>query len=126
MLNTDQKVLALVDRVSIAGSLSSMTRLQDVVGFLNETKTKQGKTVLRILETLHEIEALTKPICGLVWATPSLRRSDPAKFEVLREVVKRRAFLNKELARFRYLFRAEVTIGGGGDGESQWSVLLQG
>jgi hypothetical protein len=95
--------------------------LDDLIQFLNETKTQKGKRIVLILEQLLEIESMTKPIQGIVLPALSLKRTDPKKFRLLMEIDRKRAFLERALAEYRFIPCAEVVVGGNG-GASEWSA----
>jgi hypothetical protein len=117
----DRRTLERLRRVNIAGGLPpSVTLLSDLIRLLNEARTAKGKRVALILERMLELDAMTKPIKGVVWADLSLKKTDPKKFQMLWEVEKKRALLNNELAKYKFTPRAEVFAGGGGSGASEW------
>jgi hypothetical protein len=103
--------------------LSTFTLFDDLPGFLNATKTRSGKRIVQILEQMLQLEVMTAPITGVVWALASLKRTDPDKFKLRWEIVKKTALLERELARYRFIPRAEVIVGGGGSGPSEWNAL---
>lgn len=102
--------------------LSTVTLFDDFPKFLNETMTSSGKRIVQILEQMLEIEAMTAAITGVVWAFASLKRTDPDKFKLLWDVAKKTALLERELARYRFIPRAEVIVGGGGGSSSEWNA----
>jgi hypothetical protein len=102
--------------------VSTVTLFDDFPKFLNETTTSSGKRIVHILEQMLEIEAMTAPITGVVWAFASLKRTDPDKFKLRWDIAKKTALLEKELARYRFIPRAEVIVGGGGHSPSEWNA----
>jgi len=126
MLEKQEKTLHRLERVSIAGGLPpSVTLLGDLVKFLNETRTSEGRRIELVLQKMLELDAMTKPIEGIIGADLSLKRTDPEKFELQWEIEKKQALLNKELSRYRFIPRAEVAVGGGG-GASEWVAWWRG
>jgi hypothetical protein len=125
----DERQLKRLEQINIAGSLPpSVSLLSDLVEFLNETKTSRGKKIVMILEQMLQLEDMTRPIppeepmiAALEW-----KRTDPKKFKVHWEIEKRRATLQRELSKYRFTPHAEVMIGGGGQGASQWAVWWRG
>jgi len=125
MLDRQEKTLARLERVSIAGGLlPSVTLLRDLMKFLNETRTKEGRKIQLILEQMLEIEAMTRPIEGIIGAM-SLKRTDPGRFETESKILAKTYLLNRELAKFRFIPRAEVAVGGSG-GASEWVAWWRG
>jgi hypothetical protein len=119
----DRRTLEQLQKVNIAGELPpSVSLLDDLPEFLNETKTAFGKRIVSILEQMLEIESMTKPLEGIVWPALSLKKTDPKRFQLLWEISKKTAFLERELAKYRFRPRAEVLVGGDG-GLSQWVTL---
>jgi len=119
----DRRALEQLQKVHIAGELPpSVTLLDDLPKFLNETKTAYGRRIVNILEQMIEIESMTRPLQGIVWPAVELKRTDPKKFQQLWEVSKKTAFLERELAKYRFRPRAEVMVGGEG-GASQWVTM---
>jgi len=109
-------------RVTVAGGLvPSLSLLDDLIRFLNGTETESGRSVLRILLQMLEIEGMAKPLKGLLWPDLSLRKSDPEKFKQLCEIDDKVASLQRELATFKFVPRAEVAVGGGGS-TSEWAT----
>jgi hypothetical protein len=102
--------------------LPSVTLFDDLATFLNETRTKSGKRIIQILEQMLELEEITSPIKGVVWADLSLKKSDPKRFNLLWEIEKKNAYLKRELGRYRFIPCAEVIVGGGGVGASEWGA----
>jgi len=116
----DRKALEQLQKVNIAGELPpSASLLDDLPKFLNETKTAYGRRIVSILEQMLEIESMTQPLHGVVWPALSLKKTDPKKYQLLWEIDKKRAFLERDLAKYRFTPRAEVAVGGDG-GPSQW------
>jgi len=68
-----------------------------------------------------EIEEMTKPIKGIVWPAMELKKTDPAKFDLLCEIDHKVAQLQRELAKFKFVPRAEVAVGGSGTA-SEWAT----
>jgi hypothetical protein len=125
----EKRILERLEKVNISGSLPpSISLLRDLIKFLNESRTSRGKRIVHILEQMLELDAITKPIDGIVWANMSLRKTNPKKYQLLWEVEKKRAFLNRDLAKYRFVPRAEVGVGGGGEGggASEWFAWWKG
>jgi hypothetical protein len=109
-------------RVNIAGGLvPSATLLDDLIKFLNETRTERGKVIVGILEQMLEIEEMAKPIEGIVWPAMELKRTDPAKFDLLCKIDDKVAQLRRGLGKFKFVPRAEVATGGHGVA-SEWAT----
>lgn len=53
-------------------------------------------------------------------------RTDPKRYQIHWEIEKRTAMLQRELSKYRFTPHAEVAMGGGGQGPSQWAVWWQG
>jgi len=105
-----------------------VTLLNDLIKFLNQTGTSQGKKIVMILEKMLELEQITRPIkpeepmiAALEW-----KRTDPQKYQLHCEIYEREQILKKELSKYRFRPRAAVVMGGGGKGPSQWSVWWRG
>jgi len=129
MLDRDKRRLESLERINIPGGLPpSATLLSDLIEFLNQTKTSRGKKIVTILEKMLELEQMTKPIKPEepMIAAVEWQRTDPAKYQVHWEIEKRRVILGRELSRYRFIPHAEVAMGGGGQGPSQWAVWWQG
>jgi hypothetical protein len=113
-------------RASITGGLlPSVTLVEDLIKFLNQACTKPGKRIAGILEQMLQIEEMTKPVEGVVMPAMSLKKTDPAKFKLLCEIDYKVALLQRELANFKFVPRAEVAVGGGG-GPSDWATWWKG
>jgi hypothetical protein len=126
MLDRQEKTLVRLERVSIAGGLPpSVTLLSDLVKFLNEARTTEGRRIELILEIMLELEAMTRPIEGMIGVDLSLKRTAPDKFQTQREIAVKTTLLNRELAKYRFIPRAEVAVGGGG-GASDWVAWWRG
>jgi hypothetical protein len=109
-------------RVNIAGGLlPSATLIDDLIKFLNETRTEGGQRIVGVLERMLEIEAMAKPIKGMVWPAMELKRTDPAKFDLLCKIDDNIAQLQRELAKFKFVPRAEIVVGGNGN-VSEWAT----
>jgi hypothetical protein len=117
-----QRTSERLHRVNIAGALlPSVTLLDDLIKFLNETRTEEGKRIVRVLEQMLEIEEMAKPIKGIVLPAMSLRKTDPAKFKLLCTLDVKVVQLQRELEQFKFVPRAEVAVGGSG-GASEWAT----
>jgi len=115
-------MLERLERANISGSLvASLTLLNDLTKFMNQTKTQRGKKVVQILEQMLELEVLAEPIDGILWVPEGLKKTDPKKYKQLWTIAVKNLYLNKELARFQFRPRAEVSVGGGGHA-SQWAT----
>jgi len=129
MLDRDERRLKRLARIDISGGLPpSVNLLSDLIKFLNQTRTLRGKRIVVILEKMLELEEMTRPIApeepmiaALEW-----KRTDPQKFKIHWEIEKRRAILQRELSRYRFTPHAEVIVGGGGRGPSQWMAWWKG
>lgn len=122
-ITRDRRTLERLQRVNIAGGLPpSITLLTDLIRLLNEARTTKGKRVALILEKMLELEAMTRSIKGVVWASASLEKTAPKKYRMLWEIEKKRTLLNNELAKYKFIPRAEVFAGGGGCGASEWGI----
>lgn len=122
MLGQDQRVLRRIHGAEIgSGLVPSTTLLRDLIKLLNETRTQRGREVRGILERMLEIEAMAKPIKGIILTDMALKREDPAKFKLFSEIDDKQLLLAKELANFSFIPRVEV-IGGGGGGPSEWTT----
>jgi hypothetical protein len=109
-------------RVNIAGGLlPSVSLIEDLIKFLNGTRTEGGKIIVRVLEQMLEIDAMAKPIKGIVLPAMELKRTHPAKFKLLCKIDDKVAQLQRELARFKFVPRAEVVQGGSGNA-SEWGT----
>jgi len=130
MLDREERTSERLARVNIAGGLisSSLTLLSDLIKFLNQTKTARGKKIVMILEKMLELEEMTRPIKPEepIWAAVEWQRTDPKKYELHWEVDKRTAMLQRELSHYRFTPRAEVAMGGGGNGPSVWAAWWKG
>jgi hypothetical protein len=123
MSDTNELALRRIHRTEIgSGLVPSVTLLRDLIKLLNETRTQQGRKVQEILERMLEIEGMAGPVKGSILTEISLKRDDPAKFKLFCEIDAKLALLARELANFKFIPRAEVFFGGGGDGASQWST----
>ncbi len=128
-LERDRRTLERLEKTSIAGGLPpSLTLLDDLIKFLNQTRTSRGKKIVMILEKMLELEEMTKPIrpeepmiAAIEW-----ERTDPKKYQVHWEIEKRGAMLQGELSKYRFTPRAEVAMGSGGHGPSEWAVWWKG
>lgn len=115
-------MLERLERANISGGLvSSLTQLNDLTKFLNQTKSQRGKKVVQILEQMLELEELAEPIDGILWVPEGLENTDPEKYKLLWNIAVKNLYLNKELAFFQFRPRAEVSVGGSGHA-SQWST----
>jgi hypothetical protein len=118
----DKRFRKRLEKANIADSLPpSVTLFDDLAKFLNETKASTGKRIVQILEQMLELEAMTRPIDGVVWADLSLKKSDPKKFKLLWDIAKKTAFLERELKKYSFIPRAEVVVGGSGS-SSEWAA----
>jgi hypothetical protein len=110
------------------GLLPSVSLLSNLIKYLNETRTARGKKIVAILEKMLELEEMTKSIKPEepMIAAVEWERTDPKKYQVHWEIVKRTAILEKQLSNYRFTPRAEVAMGGGGQSPSQWAVWWQG
>jgi hypothetical protein len=129
MLDRDERRLARLERTNIAGGLPpSVSLLSDLVKFLNETRTSSGKRIVLILEKMLELEEMTRPIAleEPMIAAFEWKRTDPKKFQIHWEIEKQRAILQRELSRYRFTPHAEVIVGGGNRGPSQWMAWWKG
>lgn len=106
----------------IPGTLPpSVSLLDDLVKLLNETCTEEGKRVVQILEQMLDIEALAKPVEGLLLPDMELETTDPPKFDLLCRIDEKVARLQRDLANFKFVPRAEVAVGGSGNA-SEWAT----
>ncbi len=120
-----EATLERLQKINIQGGLlPAVTLLDDLVRFLNDARTAQGKRIVVILEKMLELEDMTKPIspeepmiAALEW-----KRTDPKKFKIHWEIAKRSTMLQHELSKYRFTPRAEVVMGSGGKGPSQWAA----
>ncbi|MBZ5722893.1 MAG: hypothetical protein LAO03_21340 [Acidobacteriia bacterium] len=120
MLDKHRRTLARLERASIAGGLiPSVFLLDDLIRFLNGTKTARGKRIVVILEKMLQLEEMTKTIDGPMLAALSLKKVAPDRFRVQWEVEKQTALLNRELRKYRFSPRAAVATGGSG-GAVEW------
>jgi hypothetical protein len=129
MLERNERRLQRLARINIEGGLPpSATLLNDLIKFLNQTKTSQGKKIVMILEKLLELEEMTRPIKPEepMIAAVEWERTNPKKYQVHWEIEKRRASLERELSKYRFTPHAAVAMGGGGIGPSRWAVWWQG
>lgn len=129
MLERDERRLGRLARIHIEGGLPpSVFLLSDLVKFLNQTKTSRGKNIVMILEKMLELEEMTKSIKPEepMIAAVEWQETDPQKYQVHWEIEKRRAKLERELSKYRFTPHAEVAMGGGGQGPSQWAVWWKG
>jgi hypothetical protein len=130
MFERDERKLERLAHVNIEGGLPpSPTLLSDLINFLDQTQTSRGKKVLVILEKLLELDAMTKPIKPeepMFGAAVEWERTDPKKYQLHSEIEKRRVLLARELSKYRFTPHAEVVMGGGGKGPSQWGVWWRG
>ncbi len=125
----DERTLERLERIHVEGGLiPSPTLLNDLIRFLNQAKTSQGKRIVLILEKMLELEEMTRPIKPEepMIAAVEWERTDPKKYEIHWEIVKRIVLLQKELSRYRFIPRAEVVMGGGGKGPSVWAAWWKG
>jgi hypothetical protein len=129
MLERDERRLRQLARINIEGGLPpSVTLLNDLVKFLNQAMTSRGKRIVTILEQMLELEDLTnsiKPEEPMI-AAVEWERTDPKKYRVHWEIEKRGAMLQRELSKYQFIPHAEVAMGGGGQGPSQWAVWWKG
>lgn len=129
MLNNDKRRLERLARIKIEGGLlPSVTLLIDLIKFLNQPRTKQGKKIVMILEKMLELEKITKPIppeepmiAALEW-----KRTDPPKYQLHWDIEKCQAILERELSKYRFTPHVAVVMGGGDRNPSRWSVWWQG
>lgn len=124
----DERRLKRLAQTNIAGGLlPSVSLLRDLIKYLNETRTARGRKIVEILEKMLELEEMTRPIKPEepMIAAVEWERTDPKKYQVHWEIVKRTAILEKQLSNYRFTPRAEVAMGGGGQSPSQWSVWWQ-
>lgn len=130
MLERDERRLERLARINIEGGLPpSVTLLSDLTKFLNQTKTSRGKNIVVILEKMLELEEMTRPIKPeepMIGAAVEWERTDPKKYQVHWEIEIRRALLERELSKYRFTPHAEVVMGGGGQGPSEWAVWWKG
>lgn len=129
MLDRDERRLERLAQINIQGGLPpSATLLNDLIKFLNRTKTSQGKKIVMILEKMLELEEMTRPIKPEepMIAAVEWERTNPRKYQVHWEIEKRRAVLESELSKYQFTPHAEVAMGGGGIGPSQWAVWWRG
>jgi len=114
-----------LEKVHITDSLLPTGSLfEDLEDFLNRAKKPNGKRIVTILERMLELERLTSPIppeepmiAALEW-----KRTDPKKYEIHWEIEKQRAFLRRELSKYRFTPRAEVVMGGRGRAPCEWAA----
>jgi hypothetical protein len=119
----DERGRKRLESAHIADSiLPLVTLFDDFAKFLNETRTHSGKRIIHILEQMLDLEQISRPIKGVVWADLSLKKSDPERFNMLREIQKKNAYLKKELRGYRFIPCAAVIVGGGGIGASEWGA----
>jgi hypothetical protein len=117
-----QRTSQQLHRESIPGALPpSVSLLDDLIKLLNETRTEEGKSVMRILEQMLDIEALAKPIEGVVLADMELEATDAPKFNLLCKIDEKIARLQRDLAKFKFVPRADVIVGGSGNA-SEWAT----
>lgn len=120
MLDRHRRTQGRLKRVNIAsGLVPSVTLLDDLVRFLNGTKSVRGEGVLVILEKMLRLEEMTKGIDGPILLDFSLEKTAPKKLRAQLEVGKQMALLNRELMKYPSTFRAEVVRGGSG-GADKW------
>jgi hypothetical protein len=106
-----------------------VTLLSDLIKFLNQTKTARGKNIVMILEKMLELEEMTRPIkpeVPMFGVAVEWERTDPKKYKAHWEIAKRRVMLERELSKYRFIPHAEVAMGGGGKGPSEWAVWWRG
>ena len=129
MLNNDKRRLERLARIKIEGGLlPSVTLLIDLIKFLNQPRTKQGKKIVMILEKMLELEKITKPIpprgaddrCFRVEADRSTKISTSLGHPNCQ------AILERELSKYRFTPHVAVVMGGGDRNPSRWSVWWQG
>src|SRR5215469_12898372 len=118
----NQTTLERLEKVRLEGGLLPQTTLlSDLVKLLNRTKTVQGKRIVFILEEMLEIDAMVKPIEGILWPAMSLKKTDPQKFHRLAEIDDKIARLNHGLASYRFKPCTGIAIGAGG-GVTEWGA----
>ena len=125
----DKRRLERLERVRIEGGLiPSPTLLNDLTKFLNQAKALQGKRIVLVLEMMLKLEEMTRPIRPEepMIAAVEWERTDPKKYELHWEIEKLRALLERELSRYRFIPRAAVVMGGGGQRPSMWATWWKG
>jgi len=128
MLEHERRKSRQLARTNIEGGLPpSPTLVHDLIKFLNETRTFQGKRTVAILEQMLELEEMAKPISPdqpfAVAPVEWIRHRK--KYKVHREIAKRNAMLQTELSKHRFTPHAEVWMGGGGKCPSMWAIWLK-
>src|SRR5262245_53023640 len=109
MLYEHQRIQERLERMNIPGGLPpSATLLNDLIRFLNGTRTTRGRRVVTILECMLEIEAMARGVEGVILPDISFRKTDPSRFELLCVIDHKMVELQKELEYYRFLPRAEV------------------
>lgn len=129
MLDRDKRRLERLQRINIeSGLIPSATLLSDLIKFLNQARTLRGKRIVLILEKMLELEEMTKTIRPEepMIAAVEWKRTEPKKYKLHWEIEKRRALLERELSRYRFIPRAEVVMGGGGNRPSIWAAWWKG
>jgi hypothetical protein len=129
MLERDEHRLERLTRINIEGGLPpSATLLSDLTKFLNQTKKPTGKRIVAILEKMLELEQMTNPIRPEepMIAAVEWERTDPKKYQLHWEIAKRELALRRELSKYHFSPRAEIAMGGGGQGPSVWAVWWKG
>ena len=101
----DERRLKRLAQTNIAGGLlPSVSLLSDLIKYLNETRTAPGREIVEILEKMLELEEMTKPIKPEepMIAAVEWERTDPKKYQVHWEIVKRTAILEKQLSNYQF------------------------
>jgi hypothetical protein len=108
-------------RINVQLGLPALWNLLDnLIHFLNQTKTARGKEIVMLLEEMLELDEIAKPISSqkpLMAATPGWER-DPKQLEI----AKRNWILQKKLSKYHLMPHAEVCFGGGGKDPCVWAV----
>jgi hypothetical protein len=117
----DTRLSNRLKKSDIAGCfIPSLSAMEDLVKFLNKANImRRGKQIVAILEMMLDLEKMTKVIKGPVLADLSLKKKVPKQYQLLWEIRRRIALLNRELANYQFIPTADILAGGDG-GASQW------
>ncbi len=116
---------------SDGGVFVSEMELRALTRYLNDAKTPEQKRIVSILEQMQHLGQMEPPVWGgegidgplmvekdgLTVPNPAFERVAPEKYRLQLEIERRKAALNRELARYRFTPYAYTT------GPNQWTVI---
>jgi hypothetical protein len=115
---------------SDGGVIVSELELKALTHYLNAAKTPEQKKIVGILEQMRQLGEIEPPVWGerfdgpamvekdgLTLPNPAFEKVAPEKYRLQVEIERRKAALNRELARYRFTPYAYTT------GPNRWTVI---